>query len=131
MKNHIMPTEIIKIIAIIFTCITSCFIGACATSPADAKMVHYECDRGTELVVTFIEKGFTTMRGGRNSMHRYEVKKVAANITLEDGTLVTLPIQKVASGFMYSNGRYILRGKNDEAMWSVGKMAAEHCVIKH
>ncbi len=126
-----MPTEIIKIVAIIFTCITSCFIGACATSPADAKMVHYECDRGTELAVTFIEKDFTTMRGGRNSMHRDEIKKVAANITLEDGTLIILPIQKVASGFMYSNGRYTLRGKNEEAMWSVGKMVAEHCVMKH
>jgi membrane-bound inhibitor of C-type lysozyme len=126
-----MPTEIIKIVAIILTCITSSFISACATSPADAKIVHYECDRGTELAVTFTEKGFTTMRGGRNSMHRYEVKKVAAHITLKDGTLVTLPIQKAASGFMYSNGRYALRGKNDEAMWSVGKMAAEHCVIKH
>jgi membrane-bound inhibitor of C-type lysozyme len=125
-----MPTEIIKIVAILFTCIISCFIGACATSPVDA-IVHYECDRGTELAVTFIEKGFTTMRGGRNSMHRYEVKKVAVNVSMEDGSLITLPIHKVASGFMFSNGRYTLRGKNDEAMWSVGKMAAEHCVIKH
>lgn len=125
-----MQTKLIKAIAITFAGIATCFIGACATLPADTKGVHYACDRGTELAVRFTEKGFTTMRGGRNSMHRYEVKKVAANISLVDGTLIILPVQKVASGFMYSNGRYTLRGKNNEAMWSVGKMAAELCVIK-
>lgn len=125
-----MQTKLIKAIAITFAGIATCFIGACATLHADAKGVHYACDRGTELAVRFTEKDFTTMRGGRNSMHRYEVKKVAANISLVDGTLIILPVQKVASGFMYSNWRYTLRGKNNEAMWSVGKMAAELCVIK-
>ena len=125
-----MQTKISKLSTIISTCIAFCFVAACTTLPADAKNVRYACDRGTELSVNFTEKGFTTMRGGRNSMHRYEVKKVAANITLADGTLITLPVQKVASGFMYSNGRYTLRGKSNEAMWSVGKMAAENCIIK-
>jgi membrane-bound inhibitor of C-type lysozyme len=125
-----MPIAIAKIFVVISACITTCFIGACATLPADAKSVHYQCDRGTELSVTFTKKGFTTMRGGKNAIRIYEEKNVAANITLADGTLITLPVQKVASGFMYSNGKYTFRGKGDEAMWSVGRMAAERCEIQ-
>ncbi len=103
---------------------------ACTTKPELKKIVHYQCERGSAFSVTFIEKGVTTVRGGRNSMPRYAVKKVAANVTLADGTLVTLPAQKVSSGFMYSNGQYTLRGNDDQAMWSVGKLLAELCEIK-
>ena len=115
--------------ATVSVCVAASVIAACATKPEIAKSVNYQCDDGTEFSVSFTEKGFTTMRGGRNSMHRYEIRKVAANITLADGTLVTLPAQKVASGFMYSDGRYSFRGKNNEAKWVVGKMAAEHCIV--
>lgn len=118
------------IFIILFTTITAGSIGACATKPVLAKNIDYQCDRGTNLSVTFTEKGFTTVRGGKNSMPKYEIKNVAADVTLADGTLITLPVQKVASGFMYSNGKYSLRGKGDEAMWSVGRMLAEQCAVK-
>lgn len=121
-----MRSKRIKIFATI--CVVSSIIAACASKPEVAKSVHYQCDRGTNFSVTFIEKGFTKIRGGRNSIPRYEVKNVAADILLADGTLMKLPVQETGSGFMYSNGRYTLRGKGNEAMWSVGKMAAERCV---
>lgn len=119
-----------KIHTILLTTIAVGVIGACSTKPTVVKNIHYECDRGSSLNVTFTEKGVTTVHGGRNSMPKYEVKKVAANVTLSDNTLITLPMQKAASGFMYSNGKFTLRGKGDEAMWSVGRMLAEHCEVK-
>lgn len=114
----------------VLICLVSGVMASCTTTPKPAKNIHYECDRGTHLNVTFVEKGATTVRGGRNSIPRYEIKNVAANVTLADDIIITLPVQKVASGFMYSNGKYSLRGEGDEAMWSVGRMLAEHCVIK-
>jgi len=117
----------LNIFAGLFTCLSTIMLIGCSTIPAKAKMVSYQCERGTNLSVTFIEKGFTTVRGGRNSMPRYEVRNIAADILLADGTLIYLPVKRVESGFMYSNGRHTFSGKNNEAMWSVGKMVVERC----
>ena len=126
-KKYTQLTTPKKLISIAFICITACLLTNCTTNPKTPKNVHYECDRGSQLNVTFTEKGVTTIRGGRNSMPRYEIKNVAANVTLADGSVIILPVQKVASGFMYSNGKYTLRGEGDEAMWAVGRMLAERC----
>ncbi|WP_020168096.1 MULTISPECIES: MliC family protein [Methylotenera] len=125
-----MQRKKISILVISLICVTAGIISACVTAPKAAKPTHYACDRGTSFSVTYTEKGFTTVRGGRNSMPKYEVKNVAANVTLADETLITLPVQKTASGFMYSNGRHTFRGEGSEAMWSVGRMLAERCEIK-
>lgn len=119
-----------NVLLIVSIGIATSIIGACMTSPKIAKPTHYVCDRGTGFSVTYTEKGFTTVRGGRNSMPKYELKNVAANITLSDGTLITLPVQKTSSGFMFSNGRHTFRGEGNEAMWSVGRMLAERCEVK-
>ena len=124
-----MQRKKISIIAISLISLTAVIISACVTPPKVEKPTHYACDRGTNFSVTYTEKGFTTVRGGRNSTPRYEIKNVAANITLADGTLITLPVQKTASGFMYSNGKHTFRGEGNEAMWSVGRMLAERCEI--
>lgn len=129
-RTHMMQGNSKHTLVILLAAITVGIISACATTPAPAKTISYQCDRGTNLNVTFTEQGFTTVRGGRNSIPRYEIKNVAANITLADGTSITLAAQEVASGFMYSNGKYSLRGKGDEAMWSVGRMLAEQCLAK-
>lgn len=125
-----MQSKKVNILVLSLTCVISVMIGACVTSPKIAKPTHYVCDRGTGFSVTYTEKGFTTVRGGRNSMPKYELKNVAANITLSDGTLITLPVQKTSSGFMFSNGRHTFRGEGNEAMWSVGRMLAERCEVK-
>lgn len=118
------------IFVILLIAVTASFISACTTKPIEKKPRYYACDRGTNFNVTYTEKGFTTVRGGRNSMPKYEIKNVAANITLADGTFITLPVQETASGYMYSNGKHTFRGEGNEAMWSVGRMLAEQCEVK-
>jgi len=125
-----MHRKKIRIFLLSLICVTAGIISACATTPKVTKTMHYACDRGTNFSVTYTEKGISTVRGGRNSMPRYEIRNVAANITLADGTLITLPVQKTASGFMYSNGKHTFRGEGNEAMWSVGRMLAERCEVK-
>lgn len=115
---------------ILLSAVTLCIFSGCATQPEAVKPLHFQCDRGTNFSVVFVEKGVTTTRGGRGSIPRYEIKNVAATVTLADGTQLDLPAQKAASGFMYSNGQYTLRGKGNEATWAVGRMLAEYCVLK-
>lgn len=79
------------------------------------------------MSVVFNYTYVSVVRGGRNGMHRVEKRLTGASLTLADGTLLELPAQKIAAGFMVSNGQYTLRGKGREATWSVGKMAAENC----
>lgn len=67
------------------------------------------------------------MRGGRNSIPRYQQKPVAIEVVLTDGKTLSLPIQIVASGFMYGDQHYALRGKGHEALWFVGDNPGEHC----
>ena len=115
---------------LIFVFLSVGLLGACASTP-EAKNIAYTCDRGTNFIVNYTKKGFTTMRNGKNGIHRYEVKNIAANITLADGTLLSLPVQKIASGFMFSNGKYTFSGKDNKASWAVGKMLAEQCEINN
>ncbi len=117
-----------RISMVVFIGVFTGLLSACASTP-ETKSVAYTCDRGTQLIVTYTKKGFTTMRGGRNNIHRYEERNIAANITLPDGTNLTLPVQKVDSGFMYSNGRYTFNGEGNKANWVVGRMLAESCNI--
>ncbi len=105
------------------------FIGACATTPKVNPAVQYQCERGTQLSVVFNHTYVSIVRGGRNSMHRVEKRITGASVTLADATVLELAAQKVASGFLVSNGRYTLSGQNNEAFWSVGRMAAEKCTL--
>jgi membrane-bound inhibitor of C-type lysozyme len=52
----------------------------------------------------------------------------AADVTLSDGTKLSLPQQRAASGIWYSSGRYDLRGKGREATWTVGRKVPVKCV---
>ena len=115
---------------LIFVFLSVSLLGACASTP-EAKNIAYTCDRGTNFIVNYTKKGFTTMRNGKNGIHRYEVKNIAANITLADGTLLTLPVQKIASGFMFSDGIYAFSGKGNKVSWAVGRMLAEQCEISN
>jgi membrane-bound inhibitor of C-type lysozyme len=80
-----------------------------STHSAQAADIRYACDNGTMLTVAFSE--------------------AAANVTLPDGAEVSLPQQVSGSGFWYSNGRYELRGKGDEAQFAIGRMAPANCKV--
>ena len=125
-----MHYRLMHTLIFVFICLSAGLLGACASTP-DAKNIAYTCDRGTNFIVNYTKKGFTTMRNGKNGIHRYEVKNIAANITLADGTLLSLPVQKIASGFKFSNGKYTFSGKDNKASWAVGKMLAEQCEINN
>jgi len=108
--------------------ISALALTACSTTQPTKKQIVYHCDRGTTLNVTFVERSYSTIRGGRQNRLRHHKQVTAAVVKFTAEDVVTLPAEKVASGFMYSNGRYTLRGKGNEAMWTVGKMLDEHCV---
>lgn len=50
-----------------------------------------------------------------------------AEVTLPDGAVLTLPQQRAASGFWYATPRHELRGKGQEATWTVGRAAPLAC----
>lgn len=77
--------------------------------PAESRAadIKYACEDGTVLTVSFSE--------------------AAANITIPDGTKVSLPQQQAASGFWYSDGRHEIRGKGEELQFAVGRMAPVTC----
>lgn len=106
-------------------------ISACAVTPTFSTASHYQCEQGTELRVVFKEtREAKIINGGRNAKHRIEKKVTHAFVTLMDGTEVELSAQKVASGYMFSNGQYTLKGKGNSASWAAGKMVEEQCSLK-
>ena len=108
--------------------IVSAFLLSCAnsrphitTNEADINTpktsttnVKYTCNRGTKLSVNFIFKN-------NNS------DKTIAIINGFGEQAIILPNKAVASGFLYSNGKYALRGKGEHATWIIGRMAPFQC----
>lgn len=101
---------------------------ACASSQVTKTQLVYQCERGTALDVTIVERVYPTSLKGRHSKIRNLSQATAAIVSINGAQAVTLPAEEVASGFKYSNGHYSLRGKDNEAIWTVGKMADEQCV---
>lgn len=78
-----------------------------AAKPIKAK---YVCDKGQSLRVIFLgDKAFVTPKGGKT-------------ITLRHGI--------TADGFLYSKGKYSLRGRGDDATWTVGARKPVSCHAK-
>ena len=110
--------------------ITSSFLLSCADSSShiaskevtkdshntSAKNVKYTCNRDTKLSVNF------------TSTHN-DSNKTIAIINGFGNQGIILPQKHVASGFLYSNGKYTLRGKGEQAAWTVGRMADFHCTL--
>ncbi|MDZ4097607.1 MAG: MliC family protein [Methylophilaceae bacterium] len=98
-------------------CLSILFLTACVTNSevasTDKSVVKYACDRGTQLTATFSKDG--------------------SNVEISTNAVknLILTAQPAASGFIYSNGRYELRGKGQEAMWPIGRMVPEPCLVNH
>lgn len=86
------------------------------TQKINTKSVKYTCNRDTKLSVNFTSK---------NS----EGDKKIAIINDFGKQAIILPHKAVASGFLYSNGKYVLRGKGVKATWTVGRMAPFQCSV--
>lgn len=96
-------------------CLSLLFLTACVTNAevasTDSSVVKYACDRGAQLTATFSKDG--------------------SNVEISTNTVKNLILraQAAASDFIYSNGRYELRGEGEKAMWSIGRMAPEQCLV--
>lgn len=74
---------------------------------SDAIQAGYQCEDGSRLSVRFEHE--------------------TAIVTLPDGQTVRLPQQIAASGFSYASARHALRGKGDEAQWTIGRRTPIMC----
>lgn len=86
------------------------------TQNASTKNVKYTCNRNTKLSVNFT---FTSN----------ESDKKIAIINGFGKQAIILPKKAVASGFLYSNGKYSLHGKGEQATWTVGRMMPFQCSV--
>lgn len=84
------------------------------THKTSTKNIKYTCNRGTELSVNFILKN-------------NDSGKTIAIINGFGEQAIILPKKAVASGFLYSNGKYTLRGKEEHATWTIGRMTPFQC----
>lgn len=131
MRNPFINRLLITLLAVSALALSAC--SAIRSTPssnvkADDIEVVYQCERGSVLNVTFAEKGYTTIHGGKHYKKRYHEKPSVAIVHFGDHQTVTLIQEVSGSGFKYTNGRYSLQGKGNEAIWTVGRMADEHCV---
>ena len=86
------------------------------TQKPSTENIKYTCNRGTTLSINFTSTG-------------NESDKRTAIINGFGKQAIILPNKTVASGFLYSNGKYTLRGKGDHATWTVGRMVPFQCSI--
>lgn len=131
MLNPFINRLLIAFLAVSTLVLTACSAIRSAPSnntQADDIEVVYQCERGSILTVTFAEQGYTTIHGGKHYKKRYHEKPSVAIVQFGDNQTVTLTQEVSGSGFSYNNGQYALRGKGNEAIWTIGKMADEHCV---
>lgn len=82
-------------------------LAGCMPRSTAAPTVVFQCDDALQLSV------------------RFEAEQ--ALVSLPDGAQLRLPQQRAASGFWYSSGQYSLRGKGDEAQWTVGRRVPVAC----
>lgn len=105
---------------------TSLFLLSCAdmhpptidisAQQTNTTNVKYTCTRNTKLSVNFTSKND-------------EVEQTVAIINGYGEQAIILPNKAVASGFLYSNGKYALRGKGDKATWTIGRMVPFKCLV--
>ena len=79
------------------------------------KLIDYTCDNYANITVSFTSVG--------NNNDRVNI----VIINTPNAQPITLAGQTVDSGFLYSNGKYTLRGKGSDVQWTVGKMMPIKC----
>lgn len=85
-------------------------LGGCATVPDGGPIVAYTCERGPELLISYSDNVARIMGG--------------------PGAGVELPQQVSGSGFRYGNATHSIRGKGDELIYTIGRMAPITCRAK-
>lgn len=83
---------------------------------AKSTMVSYSCERDIYLTVSFTSQ--SSVKGDVN---------IAIVNSGKNNKPLILAKKPTASGFLYANNQYSLRGKGGEAIWTVGRMRALKC----
>jgi membrane-bound inhibitor of C-type lysozyme len=88
-------------------------LSACAAAAETSGRIQarYTCEDGTALSVRFSADGDT------------------ATVEQADQQALVLPRQRAADGFLYETPAHTLRGKGDEAMWTVGRRGPVRCRV--
>lgn len=99
---------------LIATALATLVAGACASIGDDLPGTHevaFACADGQSLSVRFFLAQETAL-------------------LMRNGETIELQQQPSASGFIYSNGPNTIRGKGDELMVEIGRMAPIRCTAK-
>jgi membrane-bound inhibitor of C-type lysozyme len=92
-------------------------INADSNSPQkETKNIKYTCNRNTNLSVNF-------------TYSQNKDEKKMAIINGYGSQSIILPNKAIASGFLYTNGKYTLRGKGQQATWTIGRMVPFQCSV--
>lgn len=83
--------------------------GPVQTAPDGERAARFACADGSTLIVRF--------------------ENNQAQVTTSSGNDLVLPEQPSGSGFWYSSGQHELRGKGDEATWSVANQKTTNCKV--
>ena len=89
------------------------FASGLAPAGASARTItaKYTCNKGEKLTVVF--------------------KGSKATVTPKGGKTVTLRQAMAADGFYYTRSKYSLRGRGNEATWTVGRHKPLNCYSRH
>lgn len=99
---------------LIITILSSCSLTK--NSNTALQSIQYLCDRELTLSVTFVKS--------QKADDNKAIIRGFGDHPLE------LPSVVVASGFLYANAKYSLRGKGEDATWTVGRMAPVKCNLR-
>lgn len=115
-----LPLSLLSLVAA--TLLGACAAPAPSSAPAVAAAplipapaittVNYVCDDQTTLRV------------------RFDQAAEMAYVSQPDGVELRLPQQRAASGIWYATPQHTLRGKGDEATWTVGRRVPTQCKVK-
>lgn len=90
--------------------IAASLLAACASPSSAPAPVVYACEDGSVLNVRFVPEG--------------------AYVSTVGAQELLLPQLPAASGISYGTAQYKLRGKGDEATWTVGRRVPTACRVR-
>ncbi len=92
--------------------LTAGMVGASPAQSASSRTIKakYKCSKGQSLTVLF--------------------KGSKATVTPKGGKSITLSQAKTADGFLYTKSKYKLRGRGDDATWTVGSHKPLKCYAR-
>lgn len=90
------------------------FLGG-TVDAVESRISTYRCDDASGFTAEFVGAGVDAAGGGR------------VILRFPDGSVVVLPQQPAASGFLYATPQHALRGKDNVATYTIGRRTPVNC----